>query len=562
LSKLLWLGRAVAGLIWAFALVMLAALCLAWQDQSATALTPYWLYYGALLGGTALAIVVHELAHLVACLALGVPVRAFRLGRQPAPIRFRVRKVHVGLNWASHGLVEHCGTSSAWRLAVITLAGSLADLLVAAALAGLPLLAPGLAVTGRLAAWAVALVFAAIGLANLVPFRTRKGQLSDGARLLLARADASAAEVSRASREAFRLQASQRAPELLRLHAALAIPDGPLSVAQATAILQVEWSTVGLPGLPSDAAELAQRRAELLAGQPGLGSALTLTLAAVRLHLGRFSEVEPLCDALPAHSPSKAQAVMALAMTALARQALGQPTRGLLAAKPSLSRCGGRDPSALEWDVETQAGRWKWIADPAGTLAAFRRGDREARLGADAIATWLRRQGRTDDLLALHEGFKLVPDDPNLRQFLVALHVIEYNVVLVPGMPADVIDAAARRLEFALDKFPCSDADHPQLRLSMLHSLAVARLRQGRFREVRPLCLPGLAKDIAPEERATVLATVVLAARGLRAAGAGQGRLSRRLRRMLAEAVALAPDADLVAEAAGVPLPLPVPVTA
>jgi hypothetical protein len=324
----------------------------------------------------------------------------------------------------------------------------------------------------------------------------------------------------------------------------------------------VEWSTVGLPGLPPDAAELAQRRAELLAGQPGLGSALTLTLAAVRLHQGRFSEVEPLCDALPAQSPSTAQAVMALAMTALARQALSQPTRSLLAAKPSLSRCGGRDPSALELDVETQVGRWKWIADPQGTLAAFRRGDREARLGADAIAPWLRCQGRAGDLLALHEGFKLAPDDPNLRQFLVALHAVEYNVVLVPGMPAAVIDAAARRLEFALDNFPYRDADNPVLRPCMQHNLAVARLRQGRFREVWPLCRPGLAQDIPLEGRATVLATVVLAGRGLRAGADGQGRLSRRLRRMLAEAVALAPEADLVAEAAGVPLSPAVPVPA
>jgi hypothetical protein len=62
-------------------------------------------------------------------------------------------------------------------------------------------------------------------------------------------------------------------------------------------------------------------------------------------------------------------------------------------------------------------------------------------------------------------------------------------------MPADVIDAAARRLEFALDKFPFRDKDSPLLRPAMKHSLAVARLRQGRFREMAPLCQPVLASE-------------------------------------------------------------------
>ncbi len=73
----------------------------------------------------------------------------------------------------------------------------------------------------------------------------------------------------------------------------------------------------------------------------------------------------------------------------------------------------------------------------------------------------------------------------------------------------------------------------------MEHTLALARLRQGRFDEVEPLCESGLAADFGPDNRATILATIVIARRAL-------GRPHADL---LAEAVALSPDADLVAEA-------------
>lgn len=67
----------------------------------------------------------------------------------------------------------------------------------------------------------------------------------------------------------------------------------------------------------------------------------------------------------------------------------------------------------------------------------------------------------------------------------------------------------------------------------------MARLRQGRFGEVEPLCAPGLASDVGPDDRATVLATIALARRALGQPHAG----------LLTEAIALSPDADLVAEA-------------
>jgi hypothetical protein len=73
----------------------------------------------------------------------------------------------------------------------------------------------------------------------------------------------------------------------------------------------------------------------------------------------------------------------------------------------------------------------------------------------------------------------------------------------------------------------------------MEHTLALARLRQGRFDQVEPLCASGLAADVDPDNRAALLATLVIARRAL-----GQPHAD-----LLAEAVALSPDADLVAEA-------------
>ncbi len=90
-----------------------------------------------------------------------------------------------------------------------------------------------------------------------------------------------------------------------------------------------------------------------------------------------------------------------------------------------------------------------------------------------------------------------------------------------------------------MDNYPFKAKEDSQLRSGMEHTLALARLRQGRFDEVEPLCESGLAADFGPDNRATVLATIVIARRAL-----GQPHAD-----LLAEAVALSPDADLVAEA-------------
>jgi hypothetical protein len=80
------------------------------------------------VAATLAAVVAHELGHLLACLALGVKVKAFRLGDERLAIRFRVQTVQVSLGFPYKGRVQHEGAPSVGRGAVITLAGSLADL--------------------------------------------------------------------------------------------------------------------------------------------------------------------------------------------------------------------------------------------------------------------------------------------------------------------------------------------------------------------------------------------------------------------------------------------------
>ena len=150
----------------------------------------------------------------------------------------------------------------------------------------------------------------------------------------------------------------------------------------------------------------------------------------------------------------------------------------------------------------------------------------------------LRRQGRIGELLELHAGFG-APAGAHWRAQARSLHVVEYNLLCVPGLPPEVIDEAAVRTRWLVDSYPFKAKEDPELQPAMEHSLAVARLRQGRFGEVEPLCESGLAADFGPDNRATVLATIVIARRAL-----GQPHAD-----LLAEAVALSPDADLVAEA-------------
>jgi hypothetical protein len=73
------------------------------------------------------------------------------------------------------------------------------------------------------------------------------------------------------------------------------------------------------------------------------------------------------------------------------------------------------------------------------------------------------------------------------------VHEVECQVLYVPGLPVDVIEQAATRVQWILDTHDFSGEYGLALKAAALHTLAVARLRQERFSEVEPLCEPGLA---------------------------------------------------------------------
>jgi hypothetical protein len=133
-----------------------------------------------------------------------------------------------------------------------------------------------------------------------------------------------------------------------------------------------------------------------------------------------------------------------------------------------------------------------------------------------------------------------VPAGRYAREQAQSLHEIECSLLLVPGLPHAEIDEAANRVRWILDNYPFEAEGTSMPRAAVEHTLALARLRQGRFGEVEPLCAPGLAEDHGPDARASVLATIALARRAL-----GQPHAD-----LLSEAMTLSPAADLVVEAA------------
>jgi hypothetical protein len=493
----------------------------------------------ALVVAALAAVVAHELGHLLACLALGVKVKAFRLGGERYAIRFRVRTVQVSLGLPYKGRVEQEGAASVGRRAVITLAGSLADL----ALGGVALAIAASVPSGQAARGltvAVAVGFAGIGLANLLPFKSRSGRLSDGARLFELRSDSRTAELRAAQRKSARLLRMGRADELLALHAKVGDPSDQISTAEVLVRTVIEFNVAILPGLPDDAVHRAERRLEILQRRRDLGvteAAAHLALALLQLRQDGQdvqAAAERHCElALAVKGTANSVRRTALAAIIVSRQARGLPYEDIEAVAAAVPQ-----ESEPDDDVEAMAAALGASLHPEATLRAFREGDPAARAGAGSIAVMLRRRGRIADLRDLHAGFG-EPAGPLWRIQARSLHEIECNLLYAPDVPSEVVDEAAARVRWLLDNYPFTAKEGSVLRPSMEHTLAVARLRQGQFAEVEPLCASALAADIGPDNRATVLATVVIARRAL-----GQPQAD-----LLAEAVALSPDADLVAEA-------------
>jgi hypothetical protein len=329
-----------------------------------------------------------------------------------------------------------------------------------------------------------------------------------------------------------------RTEELLELQAAVGDPSDRMSTADAVIRTVIELNVAVLAGLPDDAAHRADRRLEMLARRRDLGTAeaaAQLALAVLRLRQGGqdgSAAAEQHCArALAVKNVPESVRRMALAAIIVSRGARGLPDADIHATAAATLPESDYGPEAM-------AAILKASLHPDAMLRAFRAGDPAARLGMGNIALMLRRQGRIGELLDVHAGFG-APAGRNWRAQARSLHDVEYNVLCVPGLPPEMIDEAAVRARWLMDNYPFKAKEDSTVRSAMQHTLALARLRQGRFDEVEPLCESGLAADVGPDIRATVLATLVIARRAL-----GQPHAD-----LLAEAVALSPDADLVSEA-------------
>lgn len=383
----------------------------------------YAVFYVAWIGGNAVSVLVHEGGHALACKALRVKILGFHVGKTgKAAFRFRVRGTRVTLGWPYSGRVEHEPVKSRQKNAVIRLAGPLGTIIPAGVMVavGFGLLQPGLA---RAILISVAGVFGLRGMANLMPYRTREGRLTDGGALLS-------------------MGSGRLARAIRRDYGAFRTPDG------------VTWRLYS----PKEAAE---------------------SKADIEV-IRKFDEEQ--------NTPLPAELVTRL-------------------------------------------------------LAAFRNHSIAGLTFIHAVGRTLRLEGRIDELLALHEGYPVLPDrrDPMMWQMLYQMQGLSYEVALVPGVSQDVLALASQRIERVLRDCGSDEALNKAIHAGTVHSLAVVRLRQGRFGEVERLFGPETADpSLPPEHRAAILAVVVLARRAL-----GQP-----FEDMLAEAVALCPAADLVTEAA------------
>jgi len=183
--------------------------------------------------------------------------------------------------------------------------------------------------------------------------------------------------------------------------------------------------------------------------------------------------------------------------------------------------------------------------DPARTarcLAAYYRKEALAWVAVGAIGRALRREGRITELFKLHADLPM-PAGRLVQMLTMATHQLAWEVLLVPGVPPDEAAFAADRVNWVLETAEFKPGNPKWwYREAVLHTLALAKLRLGELAEVERLCQPILElPGLPPENRATVLATLALARR----------QANQPYEQLVAEAVALAPTADLVSEAAG-----------
>jgi len=193
-----------------FVVVVLPLALLAAVDPVLT-MTDVALILVLLIGAIALHVAAHEAAHALVALAVGMGVPQVRLGEGPVLLRLRLGRTTVELR-GFHSGVTHVEPSGPGllrvRLALVTAAGPLANLALAAAAFWLVDPPSGAAESFT---WNVSAVGLFVGLVNLAPLKLRSGQgivQSDGWSLLaLLRANR---DTSNQILAASRLQAAHR----------------------------------------------------------------------------------------------------------------------------------------------------------------------------------------------------------------------------------------------------------------------------------------------------------------------------------------------------------------
>lgn len=147
-----------------------------------------------------------------------------------------------------------------------------------------------------------------------------------------------------------------------------------------------------------------------------------------------------------------------------------------------------------------------------------------------------------DLLLRLYAQPWNLPKRPE-RDFQKTVHGLSWQVLVIRNLPRELADLASERVEWVLKNIDEFDDDAKSRQANARHTLAVARLRQGKPRKVRSLCEDALARDdLDADDRASVLATLAMAKHARLLSGEEE----------LEEALALDPNADLVAEAVAV----------
>jgi membrane-associated protease RseP (regulator of RpoE activity) len=200
-----WIGHVLAVLVGSVT-VLAVGIAAGVREQDRPIASLLW-FIALLLVGLPVVVVVHEAGHLLACLALRAKVLGVEIGNGKSPrLSFTAAGIEVSLGVPYSGRVLYDGASLAGRRAIITAAGALANLVAAAVLfsacqrwnpiaaaplstgqewnpvAAAMLFAVGHA--GNLAVLGLALLMTLIGVTSLLPYRTRNGRPSDGARLL------------------------------------------------------------------------------------------------------------------------------------------------------------------------------------------------------------------------------------------------------------------------------------------------------------------------------------------------------------------------------------------